>query len=78
MIKKIMMLGLLAAFLATTTFASAEDVYKTKNGAKYHKQDCRLIKNKNAVKIDKAEAIKAGLKPCKKCFSEEVSDSSKK
>ncbi len=53
--------------------SAAEDVYVTKNGKKYHKEDCRLIKNKGAEKISKKDAVGKGLVPCLKCFKEESS-----
>ena len=72
MIRKVMLMGLLAVFLCATSNAFAGDVYVTKNGKKYHKQDCRLIKGKNAVKISKEEAIKKGYTPCKRCYKEDI------
>ena len=71
MVRKFLALGLLTAFLAMATHAYAEDVYVTKQGAKYHKQECVLIKNKNAQSIDRKAAIEKGLEPCKKCFKAE-------
>ena len=71
--KKVLMFVLCAAVLSTTVLAFAEDVYATKNGKKYHKEDCRLIKNKGAEKISKTEAVTKGLEPCSKCFKEELS-----
>ena len=73
MFKKLMMIGMLAVFLSATSYAAAEDVYITPNGAKYHKEDCRLIRNKDKMaKIDKEEAIEKGYGPCKRCFKEDV------
>ena len=47
-------------------------VYITKSGKKFHRQDCRLIKNKdkNAISLEDAQAKK--MSPCKKCFAEEI------
>ena len=73
MAKKVITLGLCIMFLSIAAFAFAEDVYATKNGKKYHKEDCRLIKNKGAEKITKKEALAKGLEPCGKCFKDEVS-----
>ena len=70
MIKKVMLMGLVMTML-TATAVFAEDVYATHNGKKYHKESCRLIKNKKPQKIDKAEAIKKGLTPCNSCFKQE-------
>lgn len=61
--------------LLGSTYAFAEDVYVTKNGKKYHKTDCLLIKNKGAKPISLEDAQKKGLKPCRKCFSEGQSTS---
>lgn len=72
MIKKVILTTLCVAFLATTA-AFAEDVYATKNGKKYHKADCRLIKNKNPEPISLDDAKAKGLAPCRKCFKDEVS-----
>ena len=46
--------------------AKAQDVYKTPSGAKYHKADCRMVKNVSE-KITLQDAIKIGLGPCKIC-----------
>ncbi|MFA5088124.1 MAG: hypothetical protein WC552_03715 [Candidatus Omnitrophota bacterium] len=73
MSKRIVMLGLAVCFLMTTALAFAEDVYVTKRGKKYHKEDCRFIKGKEVQKIDKQEALQKGLVPCGKCFKEDVS-----
>jgi len=74
MIKKLMLMGLLGMMLCVTANASAEDVYATKNGEKYHKVDCILIKNKDAVKVTKEEALENGLTPCKRCFKEDIQE----
>ena len=78
MIRKMFMMGLLMAFLATTTFALAEDVYVTKNGKKYHKSTCEFIKDRNPIKIDDSDAIKKGLKPCTACFKEKINSGKNK
>ncbi|MCK5013304.1 MAG: hypothetical protein KAS66_05760 [Candidatus Omnitrophica bacterium] len=73
MIRKLMMVGMLVMFLSATTYAFAEDVFITQRGSKYHKEECRLIKNKeNVTKLDKKEAIEEGYGPCKRCFKEDV------
>ena len=71
--KKVTVLVLGITLVAMTTLAFAEDVYATKNGKKYHKEDCRLIKSKNPQKISKEEALSRGLVPCSKCFKEDTS-----
>lgn len=73
MIRKLMMLGVLMTFLSAATFASADEVFITPNGTKYHKETCRLIKNKGTLsKVDKEQVVKEGYGPCKKCFAEDV------
>ena len=77
MIRKLMLLGVLMSFFSTTTFAVADEVFVTPNGTKYHKESCRLIKNKGSLsKIDKAQAVKNGYGPCKKCFAEDMAATS--
>ena len=66
--RQLMLLGTLLSFFAMTSVSFAADVYATKNGKKFHKEDCRLIKNKGAVKIDEAQAKAKGLEACKVCF----------
>ncbi len=66
---KVFTMMLAGMLLVGSTFAFAEDVYVTKNGKKYHKADCLLIKNKGAKPITMEDAIKKGLKPCRRCFS---------
>ena len=73
MIRRLMMLGVLMTFLSAATFASADEVFITPNGTKYHKETCRLIKNKGTLsKVDKEQVVKEGYGPCKKCFAEDV------
>ncbi len=73
MIRKLMMIGMLVTFLAATTCVFAEDVFVTQKGSKYHKEICRLIKNKdNVTKYDKEEAVEEDYGPCKRCFKEDV------
>ena len=56
--------------LTTATFALAADVYITANGKKYHKENCRFIKNWETTKVEEKDAIAKGLAKCGKCFSE--------
>jgi len=71
--KKIIAMGLLVVFLSAATSAFAEDVFVTKNGHKYHKQICRLIKNKKPEQISKKDALEKRLEPCGLCFKEDLS-----
>jgi len=70
MIRKLMLTGLLITFLSATTVVFAEDVFITQKGSKYHKEICRLIKNRdNVTKVDKKEIIEEDYGPCKRCFN---------
>ena len=72
MIRTLMLTGLLITFLSATTCVFAEDVFITQKGSKYHKEICRLIKNRdNVTKIDKKEVIEEDYGPCKRCFKED-------
>ena len=73
MIRKLMVLMTVFTILSTSAYAYAEEVYATKNGKKYHKEICRLIKNKSPQKITKEEALKKGLEPCQLCYKDELS-----
>lgn len=73
MIRKLMILGLVITFVSSAAYVFAEDVFITPKGAKYHKEICRLVKNKeNVTKLDKEEALEEGYGPCKRCFGEDV------
>lgn len=71
--KQILSLMFASMLIVGSTFAYAEDVYATKNGKRYHKVDCLLIQKKGAKPIAMEEALKKGLKACKKCFSTDTS-----
>lgn len=64
--KKLLMTMLAVLVLSNAAFA--EQVFATKNGKKYHKQDCVFIKDRNASEVDDKDAIAKGLKPCGKCY----------
>lgn len=70
-VKKMIITGLCLLFLAANTLAFAEDVYVTANGQKYHKEDCRFIKDRKTEKIDKEQSIQQGYVPCQKCFKDD-------
>lgn len=72
MSKKFIFTGLCILLLAATTVAAAESVYITENGTKYHKAECRFVRNKDALKLDKSEAIEQGYTPCARCFQEDL------
>ena len=50
-----------------------EVVYATERGKKYHKKDCRFLKNRDVISLSKKEAKEKGLEPCGRCFKEEQS-----
>ena len=68
MFKRLTALIMCLAILTVTSSVFAEDVYATKRGKKYHKENCRFIKNRDAQKIDMEEAKVKGLGPCGSCF----------
>lgn len=75
MVRKAVVLGMLVMFFAATAAVSAEEVFLTAKGTKYHKETCRLIKNKDSVTtLEKQEAIDEGYEPCKRCFREDVTE----
>jgi len=78
MIKKLFVIGLCLAFLGASAFAFAGEVYVTKNGTKYHKADCRLIKDRDVTALDEEEAIASDYEPCKRCFKEKYSEAESK
>ncbi|MBL7196861.1 MAG: hypothetical protein ISS47_02035 [Candidatus Omnitrophica bacterium] len=48
-----------------------EAVYATERGKKYHKEDCRFLKNRDTIELSLEEATDKGLTPCGWCFKEE-------
>ena len=57
---------ILVFLLGSAQYLSAQDVYKTPSGAKYHLATCRMVENVSE-KITVEEADKLGLDPCKIC-----------
>lgn len=53
-------------FLLISFSFSAQTVYKTPSGAKYHLSSCRMVKNVSAS-LPLNKALKSGLQPCKIC-----------
>jgi hypothetical protein len=79
MLKRLCMLALCAALVASSTAAFAESVYVTPNGKKYHKQDCRMIaKSKTVEAIELKEAVAQGFLPCGACFKAEANQAAGK
>jgi len=63
----LVILGVTLLF-ASTVFA---DVYITKQGGKYHSENCPLIANKETQKITEQDAMAKGLTPCSRCIGKE-------
>jgi len=59
-------ISLLLCFLCFGLIGSAQDVYKTPSGKKYHLESCKTVKNVSE-KITLQEAADKGLEPCKIC-----------
>lgn len=57
---------LLSICLLAGLTASSQSIYKTPSGKKYHRGDCRTVKNVSQ-KITLAEAKELGLGPCMVC-----------
>ncbi len=70
--KKVLTVMVLGVMLMSSTFAFAEDVYATKNGKRYHKADCLLVKDKGAKAVSLEESEKKGLKPCRRCYGPKI------
>jgi len=56
----------------TVKLKKGDLVYVTVSGKKYHREDCRLIKNRKTTGISLADAQGKGLQPCSKCFLKEA------
>jgi hypothetical protein len=66
-------------FLLTASIyqATAQTVYVTENGKKYHAKNCSLAKTgKKGLTL--AEAKKGGFEPCKACKAEAIKPEEKK
>jgi len=72
MLKRMLMMSLVAMMLAGTTMAYAADVYVTKHGKKYHKADCPLVKNRDVTEMTEKKAKGKGLEPCAKCLKKKA------
>jgi len=60
------LLYLLALILLFIAFASAQTVYITKTGAKYHSAGCSYLK-KSSTPIELKDAIDKGYTACSRC-----------
>jgi NOL1/NOP2/fmu family ribosome biogenesis protein len=63
--KTILAIGAFVLFFATSKL-TAQTVYITESGKKYHAKNCDIVKT-GKKGIDLAEAKKKGLEPCKAC-----------
>ena len=45
------------------------EVYKTRNGAAFHRRNCKHVKDSNLMKCSALEALKLGLHPCRECLA---------
>ena len=52
--------------LLATINLSAQTVYITKSGTKYHKSDCRYL-SQSKIAVDLEEAVDRGFLPCSVC-----------
>lgn len=71
-----MLTVLLSGMISFSAFA--EDVYVTKSGKKYHKEDSRFTKGKEVTKMDRKEAEEKGYEPSSDFLQDEVSDKESK
>ena len=62
-------LSVVAMMVLAVVMASAQTVYVSRTGKSYHTTPTcwALQRSKTVTPIDKAEALKRGLKPCKMC-----------
>lgn len=62
-------LSVVAMIVLAAVMASAQTVYVSRTGKSYHTTPTcwALQRSKTVTPIDKAEALRRGLKPCKMC-----------
>ena len=60
----------LLLFSLMSHFVSAQTVYVSEKGKKYHKKNCAIV-NEGKKGMELAEAKKAGYTPCASCKPEE-------
>lgn len=66
--KKMMIVGLCMMILTVSSLAFAEQFYVTERGKKYHKENCRTIKNRDVTGIEEEDAVEEGYAPCRRCL----------
>lgn len=54
-------------FIAATSIVTAQSIYKTPSGKKYHLNSCRMVENVSKKLLTKNDISKSGLEPCKVC-----------
>jgi hypothetical protein len=57
--------------------SSAQDLYKTPSGEKYHLGSCRMVKNVSTKLVDESSIRKMGLGACKICKPPEFGEVSR-
>ncbi len=77
--KKLLKITCLFAFLllANVKWGSAQTVYVTDNGKKYHAKNCSLAKT-GKTGIQLADSKKKGFEPCKNCKADAIKPEEKK
>lgn len=75
--KRALTVILLLAAVSFAGVAHADSVYVSKNGKRFHTEVCKLIQNKDTVKLSMDEAGAQGLKPCQRCFKDQLSANKK-
>lgn len=51
----------------------SEQLYRTKTGKCYHKEDCKCLKD-SKIEVSEQEVKESGLKPCSKCHKSKNTD----
>jgi NOL1/NOP2/fmu family ribosome biogenesis protein len=77
--KKLMRTLIILSFflLASWSKLSAQTVYITESGKKFHAKNCDIVKT-GKKGIELGEAKKKGLEPCKSCKAEAIKPEDKK
>lgn len=66
MLKKVSRLIVFMLFIMAAVGVSAQTVYVTPSGQKYHRADCRMVENVSES-LSLTQALKIGFQPCKIC-----------
>ena len=53
-------------FLLITSLVSAQTVYVTKTGGKYHRESCSYLRQ-SSIPINLRDAVERGYTPCSRC-----------